>query len=798
MKVLTRNGCVYTGRNLDHIMFPMGGIGAGMMCLEGNGSFSGISIKHKPEIPKIVYMFASIAIDGKTPRIIEGDIPEWKIFGLPDAGNGLGSTNFGLPRCKTLSFTGRFPFATVKVKHPESLIGISICGWSPFIPVDADNSSLPVCAVEYIFKNVSSKKIKGVFGFHSKNFVAEKTQLQETIPLKDGFILVQKKDEEQKFLESSFSIRIPGEKTGVCQWCGSGGFSDTHQILWRDICSSMLISRKEEQRYSRGASAYTNVELLPQQTKTIKVLFSWYVPDSYTKTGDDPSEFYQPWYASRFKSIEDVSDYWVDNYNDLKEITSRFSDALFSSNIPLEIIDAVSSNLSIFKSPTMLRQKDGKLWCWEGCCDSCGCCAGSCTHVWNYCQATAHLFSSLERSLRETEFNENQNEDGHQNFRSLLPIRPNTHNFYAAADGQLGGIIKVYRDWRISGDDQWLRNIWHRVKKSIDYCISTWDPQHRGILEKPHHNTYDIEFWGPDGMCGSIYLGALKAIISMARRFGEDTKVYEQIYNSGRDYLENILFNGEYFEQKVMWNFSEKQNEFEEKYLMEKYHSRTLTKIIRKEGPPFQYGKGCLSDGVIGAWLSEVCYVGEILDKKKVKKHLLSVFRYNFKKDLSNHANLQRPGYALGKEGGLILCTWPKGNRPTLPFIYSDEVWTGFEYQVASHMLANGILKQALEIVKTARKRYDGTKRNPFDEYECGHWYGRALSSFALIQGLTGIRYDSIEKTLYMKKWTKKNFNIFFSTEGGWGIAGIKKGKPFAQILYGNIDIREIKIVEED
>ncbi|HQL65804.1 MAG TPA: hypothetical protein PLS78_08100, partial [bacterium] len=70
MKVLTRNGCVYTGRNLDHIMFPMGGIGAGMMCLEGNGSFSGISIKHKPEIPKIVYMFASIAIDGKTPRII--------------------------------------------------------------------------------------------------------------------------------------------------------------------------------------------------------------------------------------------------------------------------------------------------------------------------------------------------------------------------------------------------------------------------------------------------------------------------------------------------------------------------------------------------------------------------------------------------------------------------------------------------------------------------------------------------------------------------------------------------------
>jgi len=795
MRTLTKNGSTYTGRNLDHIMFPMGGIGAGMVCLEGNGSFSGVSIKHQPEIPKIVYMFASIAIKGKTPRIIEGDIPEWKIFGLPNAGNGLGSTNFGLPRCKALSFTERFPFATVKVKHPELPIDISICGWSPFIPVDADNSSLPVYAVEYIFKNTSSTKIKGVFGFHSKNFVAENTQLQETIQLKDGFVLVQNKDKEQKFLESSFAIRISGEKTGVCQWCGSGGFFDTHQILWKDICSSMLISRKEEQKHSPGASVYTEIEILPQQTKTIRVLFSWYTPDSYTKTGDDPSEFYQPWYATRFKSIEDISDYWTDNYNDLKEKTSRFSDALFSSDIPLEIIDAVSSNLSIFKSPTMLRQKDGRLWCWEGCCDSCGCCAGSCTHVWNYCQAIAHLFPSLERSLRETEFNENQDENGHQNFRALLPIRPNTHNFYAAADGQLGGIIKIYRDWKISGDDQWLKSIWHRVKKSIDYCISTWDPQHKGILEKPHHNTYDIEFWGPDGMCGSIYLAALKAIISMSRRFGENTEVYEQIYHSGRDYLENILFNGEYFEQKVMWNFPEKQAEFEEKSLMEKYHSRTLTRIIRKEGPPFQYGKGCLSDGIIGAWLSNVCYVGEILDKKRVKKHLLSVFRYNFKKDLSNHAILQRPGYAFGKEGGLILCTWPKGNRPTLPFPYSDEVWTGFEYQVASHMLANGMVKQALEIVKTARKRHDGTKRNPFDEYECGHWYGRALSSYALIQGFSGIRYDAVEKVLYLKKLKKRNFKVFFSTDGGWGVAGIKNEKPFTQILYGNVEIKKIKIV---
>lgn len=787
MKIISRNGIRYTGKNLEHILFPMGGIGAGMIGIEGNGSFSSISIKHTPEIGKPSFMFASFFVNGKIPRLVEGEIPEWKIFGLPNAGNGLGGTNFGIPRCKTISFTAKFPFATIKLKHPELPIDVSLTGWSPFIPLDPDNSSLPVCTVEYTFKNTSSKTINAIFGFHCKNFLAEKNQPKDTTMMENGFVLTDKND---KF----FAVQLLEQETSVNPWCGSGGFSDTHQILWKEISSGKCI-KGQKQESSPGGSLFTEISIPPKQSKTVKVLFSWFVPNSNLKTGDSPSEFYQPWYVSKFNSIKDVCDYWTKNYENLKKKSELFSDALFSSDVPFEIIDAVSSNLSIFKSPTMLRQKDGRLWCWEGCCDSTGCCAGSCTHVWNYCQAIAHLFPSLERTLRETEFNENQDEKGHQNFRALLPIRTNTHNFHAAADGQLGGIMKIYRDWKICGDDAWLEKLWPKVKKSLQYCISTWDPDHKGIIERPHHNTYDIEFWGPDGMCTSIYLGALKAAIEMAKRFGDDTTLYEELYKKGKEFLENVLFNGEYFEQKIVWDFPETLAEFEETRLKERYHSEKIVNIIKKEGPPYQFGKGCLSDGVIGAWLAKVCFSGEIIDRKKVKKHLLSVFRYNFKKDLSDHVNLQRPGYALGKEGGLILCTWPKGDRPTLPLIYSDEVWTGFEYRVASHMLFEGMTTEGLEIVKTARKRYDGTKRNPFDEYECGHWYGRALSSYALIQGFSGISYDSVEKILYLKKQRKRNFKVFFSTQTGWGIAGFKKGKVFVKILEGNIEIKEIKII---
>ena len=162
---------------------------------------------------------------------------------------------------------------------------------------------------------------------------------------------------------------------------------------------------------------------------------------------------------------------------------------------------------------------------------------------------------------------------------------------------------------------------------------------------------------------------------------------------------------------------------------------------------------------------------------------------------MTDHSNPQRPGYAIGKEGGLLLCTWPKGEKPSIPFVYSDEVWTGIEYQVASHLISFGYISEGLEIVRTCRERYDGSHRNPFNEYECGHWYARAMASYALLQGFTGIRYDAVDKILYIKPSIKGDFRSFISTNTGFGTAGITDGKPFIEIVEGQIEIKEI-IVE--
>ena len=161
---------------------------------------------------------------------------------------------------------------------------------------------------------------------------------------------------------------------------------------------------------------------------------------------------------------------------------------------------------------------------------------------------------------------------------------------------------------------------------------------------------------------------------------------------------------------------------------------------------------------------------------------------------MSDHVNPQRPAYALGNEGGLLLCTWPKGGKLSLPFVYSNEVWTGIEYQVASHLMLEGLVEKGLEIVRTCRDRYDGRIRNPFNEYECGHWYARAMSSYGLMQGLTGVRFDAIDQTLYIDSKIGKSFKSFLATETGFGTVGLQNGKPFIDVKWGHITVNHCMV----
>jgi uncharacterized protein (DUF608 family) len=808
----------YTGASLDKIAFPVGGMGAGMFCLEGTGTISAMSVRNHPDVYNEPVIFGALCVKGKPNKaaVLEGSIPDWKKFGFRQGGKGDPDMDWGLRRFQAATFRARFPFATIALEDKEMPVRVTITGWSPFIPTDADNSSLPVGALEYTFTNTTGEPQEYVFSYNARNFMAfrgDTTGSSSIQPTSNGFILSQAATASAPDRQGDFAIftQDADDSTVVDYSWFRGNWYDPLSMAWNHIQRGDVQSVPPIEKNATGASLYVPFKLQPDQTKKICILMAWYVPNTMQRLGTEPQtpadiaipfnpadtmRYYQPWYAGRFSSIREVIAYWHAHYDQLRTNSSLFRDAFYQSTLPPEVIEAVAANLCILKSTTTLRQPDGRFWGWEGSDDDIGSCPGSCTHVWNYAQALPHLFPSLERSIRETEFNEDQDSAGHQTFRAALPIRPVAHNFYAAADGQLGAIIRVYREWRISGDSDWLVKIEPKVRLSLDYCIRTWDPRYVGALQEPHHNTYDIEFWGADPMCTGIYLGALEAFIQMGLYLHHDVSPYQKLLTKGKGLMENQLFNGKYFVQKIQWQGLNAPDPVTvSKTTYGGAYSPDAIALLEKEGPKYQYGQGCLSDGMLGVWLAQACGLPSPLDTSKVTRHLSAVYAYNYRKDLSDHNNPQRPGYALGHEGGLLLCSWPKGGQLSLPFVYSNEVWTGIEYEVASHLIWMGKVREGLDIVCSCRKRYDGRVRNPFDEYEWGHWYTRAMSSYALIEAMTGVRYDAVEKTLYVHSRIG-NFTSFLSTATGFGTVNYTYGMANVKCVYGSIDVKKTIITK--
>lgn len=791
------------------IAYPMGGMGAGMLCLSGWGSLESVSFRHSLDKWFSPIMFSTVTILGEenTTRVLEATVPKVHYYTNVPMGNrafqlGYRGRTYGLPRFANGTFSAKFPFAKLELTDDTLPIAVDVTGWSPFIPGNADDSSYPFAALEYKLTNTSNDPLDIIYAFNAMNFVSPVSQPTQ---MENGFVFETPDPKAKDYW--SFSASIDNGFVDDA-WYRSNWWFDELTMQWNRICEG-LKSRHgyddPEKKGSPGASVALKLHIEPHQSETVKLRLCWFVPDSNLRIGQDDDgkteeersglPTYRPWYTTKASSIREMAGIWKNRYIELYNNTLAFTESFWKSDLPEEILDAVSSNLCILKSPTVLRQTDGRLWCWEGCNDTEGSCHGSCTHVWNYAQAICHLFPKLERGLRQTEFTECQDETGHQEFRAYLPIRNVQHNFWAAADGQLGGIIKVYRDWRICGDDNWLRDMWPKVRQSMEYCITEWDPDRTGIISKPHHNTYDIEFYGADSLCMSFYVTALMASWKIADYLQEESD-YEKLYHNARQYFEEELFNGEYFFQKAGTYVQEPQ----------KYHSLCWTApellpnevkaLMEKQGPPYQYGTGCLSDSLLGIWLGELAGLTDIVDQSKLSVALQSIYRYNYRNDFRGHANPQRAGYAAAEEPGLLLCSWPHGGKPDLPFVYSDEVWTGIEYQVASHLLMRGKSEQGLQLVRSARSRYDGQFRNPFSEYECGEWYARALASYGLLEGYTGVRYDAVTKTLYASKRNASCYHTFFACGEVYGTVMLDGDILQFCPVQGNLEIKRY-IIEE-
>jgi non-lysosomal glucosylceramidase len=473
------------------------------------------------------------------------------------------------------------------------------------------------------------------------------------------------------------------------------------------------------------AISTTIVDLAPAEKRTFVFVLAWFFPNH--EHGHE--------YSNRFNGASDVAHYMLDNYARLAGDTRKWHKTFYEdSTLPRWLLFRLHSTVCNLATGTCQWWKDGRFWAWEGV----GCCEGTCTHVWNYAHAPGRLFPELERAAREMQ-------DFGQGFDEKTGLVGFRSNRAYAADGQCGTILKAYREHLMSADSSFLQRNWPRIKKALLFSIAQ-DGNDDGLIENSQHNTYDINFEGPNTFVGSLYLAALRAGEEMAKEMGDQdfARRCRKIFESGSRLTVERLWDGEYFIQLV---------------------------DLQKH-PKDQYGKGCLSDQLFGQGWAHQLGLGYIYPPQHVKKALQSVWKYNWAADVGPYNAAHKPErwFARPGEPGLLTCTWPKSQYLAEGVRYREEVWTGIEYQVAGHMVAEGMLTEALAICHGIQQRYEPAKHNPFNEIECGDHYARALASWGVYTALCGYEHHGPKGHIgFAPRITPENFQAAFTAAGGWG-----------------------------
>ncbi len=815
---------IYEGNKTSQISFPLGGIGSGSIGLSGNGSLIDFEIFGSPN--KRGYNgYSGFAVRAEKggevidARLLQGDIAaplngEYVKGGALHSGFGFGppeETLAGLLHFENVSFNGEFPVAELTFRDEKFPAIMKSTAWNPFIPLNEDDSSIPAALFAVELKNTSSEALT----YTSCLFLGSPFPLETSVNKafhKNGVQGVRLCVEDESLpleKQGELAIATDCDNGSLQQYWYRGGWRDYIEMFWNDFTTAGPLQNRvypcgTDLHYAHNDTACVaaTVTLAPGEAKVVKFAISWSFPNIYNSwnpEADDRKTYWKHYYATKFASAEESILYCLENWERLYSQTDAFRKTLHGSALPVEVLDAVSANLSVLKSPTCLRLEDGSFYAFEGCISDVGCCEGSCTHVWNYAYALPFLFPKMERSMRDLEYKYSQREDGRTAFRLMLPLGRERPDFSACVDGQMGGVLKVYRDWKLCGDDEWLRKNWQAVKNCVEYAWAPtnedkWDPEKTGVITGRQHHTLDMEFYGPSSWLEGFYLAALNAASELAEYLGETetAKVYRQVYEKGKEWTDKNLWNGSYFCEKI--DLSDKSN-------LERFSSGVamggntiLNAYWNEENSQIKYqiNDGCMIDQVLADWHTSLIGLPPVFAEDKTKIALRSLYKNNFK-TMREFNNMWR-FFALNDEKGLVICTWPEGaEKPKIPLTYAQECMTGFEYQAACHMILNGLVEEGLSIVKAVRHRYDGEKRNPWNELECGSNYARSMASYSLLLALSGFKFDAVRKHIgFAPIMQEEKFQSFWSTASAWGNVVIRVDKMEIIPGYGVLTLRSI------
>jgi len=822
----------YDRNHLARIALPLGGIGTGTVSLGGRGDLRDWEIVNRPAKG---FVPGSAALNhvgpafvlharqtGKPPvtRLLEGPLETWQYEG----GSGCGVPSHGLPRFRDCQFAAAYPFGQVLLSDPSVPVDVRLEAFNPLIPADADGSGIPVAVLRYVLTNRTSKPIRASICGGLPNFIGMDGSAGQC---QGNVNTCREAGKVRGLLLATTGVPAGAEQFGTMALTTITAAAITHWTnvpadcqgwhggllaMWDDFSDDGKLDPVTPQPSDSPHGLMTvSVTVPPKASKEVTFLLTWHFPNRHTWSpveaenccdgGDckpcDDVESNPNWignyYTTQYTDAWDVACKTAPQLASLEKRSVQFVQAVVDSDLPAEVREAALFNLSTLRSQTVFRTPDGRMFGFEGCHDRMGCCNGSCTHVWNYEQATAFLFGDLARTMRDVEFGCATKDNGQMSFRVALPIERAQESPYAAADGQMGCLMKMYRDWQLSGDDGFLKRLWPYVRKALEYCWvpGGWDADRDGVMEGCQHNTMDVEYYGPNPQMTGWYLGALRAAEEMANHLGETdfARTCRGLFGRGSRWMDEHLFNGEYYEHEIRPPAQNADVDPGQALAMGGNDA---------VDPQFQLGAGCLVDQLVGQYMAHVAGLGYLHDPKKVKATLAGILKHNWIDGVDDHFNSMR-SFVLGDEQALLMASYPRGNRPTVPFPYYTEVMTGFEYTAAVGMLQEGQRAAGLKVIRAIRSRYDGRKRSPFDEAECGHHYARAMASWAALLALTGFHYSGVSKALtFSAAKTAKPTTWFFSNGYAWGTIRQKKlAKKInveLTVLHGELTVEQLAL----
>ncbi len=830
----------YPQSHLAHLAMPVGGIGTGTISIGGRGNLRDWEICNRPakgfdlvqgrQAACFFALWTKDAVGKTVTRALEGIIGPEQYDGK---GHGTEVVNAMLPRFRKCEFQGAYPLGQVVMSDPDVPLNVRLETFNPLIPTDVEASGIPVMVLRYVLENRSSKPVAASVCGALPNFIGADGRLTPEKHF-EGYEAYDRQARENRNVFRK-DAKVQGlymyseglEKTAA-QW-GSLALTTTAErgVTYREAWGKLdwgnslldfwddfsgdgrLENRQRDGQQNPRASLAVRIQVPAKSVRSVTFMITWHFPNrsGWAKLPDLPPTATEAEVQAK-KIFEEVGNYYCTQYADAWDVAVRtardlprleaktveFVEAFCGSDLPEAVKEAALFNLSTLRTETCFRTADGRFFGWEGCHDLGGCCHGSCTHVWNYEQTTAFVFGQLAKSMRDTDFNVATGDTGLMSFRVGLPVLSQGREWKgAAADGQMGTLMRLYREWQLSGDDEFLKKCWPSARKAMEFCWLKhgWDGDQDGVMEGSQHNTMDVEYFGPNPEVGFWYLGALRAVEEMAGYLGEDAlaRKCRDIFARGSQWLDKHLFNGEYYEQQIlppedtsaihpelMWNIGERD----------------------LHNPVHQIGAGCLADQLVGQTMAHVLGLGDLARREHVQKALQSLMKYNFKSSMFGHFNHLRT-YALNEEGGMLVCTYPRGKRPQFPFPYCHEVWSGFEYAAATELIYAGRIGDAVKIVKTVRARHDGKKRSPFDEPECGHHYVRPMAAWGTVLALTGFHYSGVTGSMVFNPPAEKSATWFWSTGYAWGTVVIKKKAGGAaevtlSVLGGTVKLKTVEL----